>query len=168
VAVAAGWLAATACAGTTGSTPPGTSRPASVETPEQVASACAPADPSSSCAPLADQLRELLVPGQSVSVALTMSEVRAGGAAGLRPETARAVRALAWTPPMAKRLDDLAQCDRKLGEHERRDEAWRMSPEGQAQFAALTLNRSLALDAAERDGRRDIAAFADRLETKPR
>jgi hypothetical protein len=161
----AGWLATIGC-----SHSPQAPARRPVETVAEVARACAAPGAAPTCPALAVEL-ELLLARELSATAFTelLTQVRAGQSGGLPAEVTRAVRAVAGEPPVAGRLDALAEFNAQLVQYAQATPEWRSSIEGQTTFAELTVRRSLVLAGiapAARNRLNDLAA-ALRAGTEP-
>ncbi len=155
--VGAGWLATASC-----SHAPQAPARRPVETVAEVARACAAPGAVPTCPALAAELEQLLARPLSTDAFIDLlTRVRADKDSGLPADVTRAVRAVAWEPPVAGRFDAVAGVDAQLVQYMKAPIEWTTSLEGQATFADLTLRRGLAREGivpAARDRLNDLAA----------
>ena len=127
-----------------------------------MARACAAPGAVPTCPALAAELEQLLARPLSTDAFIELlTRVRAGKSAVCPPTSTRAVRAVAWEPPVAGRFDAVAAVDAELAQYMKAPIEWITSTEGQTTFADLTLRRSLAREgivSAARKGLNDLAA----------
>ena len=127
-----------------------------------MARACAAPGAVPTCPALAVELEQLLARQLSTDPFIELlARVRAGQSGGLPADVTRALRAVAWEPPVAERFDAVAALDADLAQYMKAPIEWITSTEGQTTFADLTLRRSLAREgivSAARKGLNDLAA----------
>jgi len=87
-----------------------------------------------------------------------------GGTSGLPEQTERAARGVLGDMSLVKRFQYVEQLDRQLDMHDKSDVGWKSTNIGQAVFADLTLQRSLAVNEAGDLARRRMIRLTRELD----